>query len=421
MEAIPLTPTPSRSVSDIPSKTFEKPVLLVVDDEEGPRASLKVVFKNDFDVLLASSGKEALALAEERRIDVAILDILMHGMSGVDVLRELKRLDEDVEVIMLTAYETLETARQALRLGAREYLNKPFDITMLRAATSRALEKRRASFDLRSAHHRLTELQQELTTTATRGESATNVVHDLNNPLTVISGFVELLNRQVQSAATLQGEELEHMKNSIARVHTQVLRCLEISRRYLGSRRKESPKDERTAVNEVLVDLQELLRKHPSAAHNTFIVPELKDSVVAAMNGTDLLRVLLNLATNALQACERPHRVEIAVEVLAPGFMIPHCGNGDTERFVSRESFGTSGPLIAITVRDDGSGMSPEVVRMAFNEPFTTKPPGQGHGVGLGSVKSLVLSANGAVWLRTWMGRGSVFTVYLPTPPQAAP
>jgi len=420
METTALIVTPSRSVLDIPSKTLEKPVLLVVDDEEGPRASLKVVFKNDFDVLLASSGKEALALAEERRVDVAILDILMHGMSGVDVLRELKRLDEDVEVIMLTAYETLETARQALRLGAREYLNKPFDITMLRAATTRALEKRRASFDLRSAHTRLAELQQELTTTATRGDSATNVVHDLNNPLTVISGFVELLNRQVQNAATLQGEELEHMKNSIARVHAQVQRCLEISRRYLTSRRKDSSKDERTAVNEVLVDLQELLRKHPNAANNTFVVPELAGSLVVAMNGTDLLRVLLNLATNALQASERPHRVEITAEALPPGVSVPQCGNSDTERFVARETFSQEGPLVAISVRDDGNGMPPEVVRKAFNEPFTTKPTGQGHGVGLGSVKNLVLSAGGAVWLRTWVGRGTVFTVYLPAAPVAS-
>src|SRR5688572_30559894 len=100
--------TPFRSVLDTTSKPVEKPVLLVVDDEEGPRASLKVVFKNDFEVLLASSGFEALTIAKDRRIDVAILDILMHGMSGVDLLRELKRLDEDVEVIMLTAYETLE-------------------------------------------------------------------------------------------------------------------------------------------------------------------------------------------------------------------------------------------------------------------------------------------------------------------------
>ena len=116
-----------------------KPLLLVVDDEEGPRTSLKVVFKNEYEVLLASNGEEAIKLARTNKVDVAILDILMHGMSGVDVLRELKNLDEDIEVIMLTAYETLETARQALRLGAREYLNKPFDIAALRTAARSAL------------------------------------------------------------------------------------------------------------------------------------------------------------------------------------------------------------------------------------------------------------------------------------------
>jgi DNA-binding NtrC family response regulator len=126
-------------VSDTTSKPAEKPVLLVVDDEEGPRASLKVVFKNDFDVLLAANGREGIEIARQRHIDVAILDILMHGMSGVDVLRELKIIDEGIEVIMLTAYETLETARQALRFGAREYLNKPFDIPTLRAVAARAL------------------------------------------------------------------------------------------------------------------------------------------------------------------------------------------------------------------------------------------------------------------------------------------
>jgi DNA-binding NtrC family response regulator len=139
-----------------------KPVLLVVDDEEGPRTSLKVVFKNEYDVLLATNGTEAVKIARENKVDIAILDILMHGMSGVDVLRELKQIDEGIEVIMLTAYETLETARQALRLGAREYLNKPFDITALRNAARSALAKRRTNQDLKSAHTRLAQLQAEI-------------------------------------------------------------------------------------------------------------------------------------------------------------------------------------------------------------------------------------------------------------------
>lgn len=402
------------SVSDTTSKLHEKPVLLVVDDEEGPRASLKVVFKNDFEVLIASNGRDALELARKHHIDVAILDILMHGMSGVDVLRELKHLDEGIEVIMLTAYETLETARQALRFGAREYLNKPFDIPTLRAVASRALEKRRATSDLQTAHLRLAELQGELMNSALRGDAAASVVHDLNNPLTVISGFVELLHRQVQSVATLQGEELDSMRDGISSVRSQVQRCIEISRRYLTSTRASVPSDERTPVNQVLVDLNELLQKHPSAKGNTLIIHEMPGLPVVTMHGTDLLRVLLNLATNALQAGSRPHRVEVTGKLLHSAAELPDRREGEFQRFVASEEFGQGGMFVAITVRDTGEGMPADMVRRVFNETFTTKPADQGHGVGLRSVKGLVLGAKGAVRLETAVGQGSTFTVYLP-------
>jgi signal transduction histidine kinase len=400
-------------VSDTTSKPLAKPVLLVCDDEEGPRASLKVVFKNDFEVLLAASGQEALAIAKTRHVDVAILDILMHGMSGVDVLRELKHIDEGIEVIMLTAYETLETARQALRFGAREYLNKPFDIPTLRAVAARALEKRRATTELRSAHQRLAELQSELTKSAGFGDTLTNIVHDLNNPLSVISGFVELLHEQVQSVASLQGEELVSMRASLARVQGQVQRCLEISRRYLGSGRADSPSEERAPVHEVLLDLHELLLKQASATNESFMVGATRGPLFAAMNGTDLLRVLLNLATNAFQARAGVHRVEITAEALPSGVNASGFANSEMERFVAPAGFRPDS-LIAITVRDEGGGMAPDVVRRLFNEQFSTKRAGEGHGIGLASVKNLVFTAGGALHVVTQLGKGSVFTVYLP-------
>jgi two-component system, sensor histidine kinase and response regulator len=375
---------------------------------------LKVVFKNDFEVLLAGNGREALEIAKGRYIDVAILDILMHGMSGVDVLRELKRIDDGIEVIMLTAYETLETARQALRLGAREYLNKPFDIPTLRTVAARALEKRRATAELRSAHQRLAELQRELTKSAGLGDTLTNIVHDLNNPLTVISGFVELLHEQVQSVASLEGEELASMRASLARVQGQVQRCLEISRRYLGSGRAESPGDERAPVNEVLIDLHELLLKQASASSESFVVRESREPLFVAMNGTDLLRVLLNLATNALQAGNGVHRVEVSAEELPGGLDLAAMVNNDAHRFIVADSFPSGESLVAITVRDAGGGMPPEVVRRLFHEQFSTKPVGQGYGIGLASVKNLILAAKGAVRVSTESGKGSVFTVYLP-------
>ena len=414
MGATALIATPSRSVLDTTSKVVTKPVLLVCDDEEGPRASLKVVFKNDFEVLLAGNGREALEIAQHRHVDVAILDILMHGMSGVDVLRELKQIDEGIEVIMLTAYETLETARQALRFGAREYLNKPFDIPTLRAVATRALEKRRATSELRSAHQRLGDLQRELTKSADSGDTLANIVHDLNNPLAVISGFVELLHEQVQSVASLQGEELVSMRASLARVQGQVQRCLEISRRYLGAGRADSPGEERAPVNEVLLDLHELLLKQASATSESFKVSEPRPPLFAAMNGTDLLRVLLNLATNAFQARAELHRVEITAEALPIGLDATGFGDPDTERFLAAESFPYRESLIAISVRDEGAGMTPSIVRRLFTEQFSTKPAGEGHGIGLASVKNLVFTARGALRVKTEVGKGSTFTVYLP-------
>src|SRR5208283_1827207 len=115
-----------------PAATAELPTLLVVDDEEGPRLSLRMVFKKDFRVHAVENGKKAVDFARQNPVHVAILDIRMAGSSGIEVLQSLKEIDPHIEVMMLTAYETIETARQALRLGACDYLSKPFDIPTIR-------------------------------------------------------------------------------------------------------------------------------------------------------------------------------------------------------------------------------------------------------------------------------------------------
>ena len=160
---------PSLALTDKPFKTAivssedsGKRNLLVCDDEEGPRQSLRIVFKETYNVLLADTGQRAIELAEAHPIDAAVLDIRMGGMSGIDVLNRLKQIDPAIEVIMLTAFETIETARQALRLGACDYLNKPFDISTIRTAVGNAMERRSLSNQIRSNNQKLQELQDEL-------------------------------------------------------------------------------------------------------------------------------------------------------------------------------------------------------------------------------------------------------------------
>ena len=116
--------------------------ILVVDDERSMRELLQIVLRREgHQVRLAEDGRAAVAELEREPVDVLISDIKMPGMTGVDVLREAKRLDPDVVGIMVTAFATTETAVEALRLGAYDYLTKPFDVEELKAKVRNALER----------------------------------------------------------------------------------------------------------------------------------------------------------------------------------------------------------------------------------------------------------------------------------------
>jgi len=117
--------------------------ILVVDDERSMRELLSIVLKRDgYDVLLADSGAAAVALIETEPVDLLISDIKMPDMSGVDVLRAAKRVDPDLVGIIITAFASTDTAVEALRLGAYDYISKPFDVEALKAKVRNAVERR---------------------------------------------------------------------------------------------------------------------------------------------------------------------------------------------------------------------------------------------------------------------------------------
>ncbi|HWI59609.1 MAG TPA: response regulator, partial [Bacillota bacterium] len=140
MSSLALLDTPfTPAVLPVPPR--RKGTLLIVDDEDGPRQSLRVIFKDDYEILMAGDGPSAIELAQNHAIDVAVLDIRMAGMSGIEVLERLKYVNPHIEVVMMTAFETTDTMRQALRLRACDYINKPFDIATMRAAVAKAMQR----------------------------------------------------------------------------------------------------------------------------------------------------------------------------------------------------------------------------------------------------------------------------------------
>lgn len=117
--------------------------VLLVDDEKDFTDTLgERLEARGFEVQTAASGDEGLALLKEKAVDVVILDVLMPGKSGVEVLREIKLLDPIIEVIMLTGHGTIETAIEGLKLGAYDYLLKPTDTGELVAKIARAYARK---------------------------------------------------------------------------------------------------------------------------------------------------------------------------------------------------------------------------------------------------------------------------------------
>jgi len=114
--------------------------ILIVDDEKDLCTVLSDSLSQDrYRVVTAFNGKTALQIAKKEKPDLMLLDIKMPGMDGIEVLKKIKKMREELAVIMFTAFGTLETAREAMKLGAYDYVTKPVDLFLLKSLVKEVL------------------------------------------------------------------------------------------------------------------------------------------------------------------------------------------------------------------------------------------------------------------------------------------
>ena len=395
--------------------------LMIVDDEEGPRMSLRVIFKDQYDLLMAEDGPTAIRLAQKNPIDVAILDIRMAGMSGIEVLERLRFVQPDIEAVMITAFETTDTIRQALRLRAADYINKPFDIATIRTSVNGAMQRRMLESEIHTSAEKVNELLAELQNqkveeqiARTRGEIYASIIHDINGPLTVVCGFVQLLNKRLNRMTRLEVEDLQFIRERLGIVERQIGNCIEISRRYLGFLRHQTDEIQPTGVQQLLNDLEQLVRVHPGIQDNEYRGEVPDTNICVKINGTDVIQILLNLVVNAFQCMPQPHRVIVGAEIIRTPLALTKFKDGPNDRFLNVEGMDNTAPLIRFWVTDNGPGITAEMLPKIFQPYFTTKGPRQGTGLGLNIVQRLIKEANGVLHVHTQLGKGSTFSIYLP-------
>ena len=368
-----------------PEVTAEKPVVLVVDDEYGPRESIAFTLSTEFAVDTAERAMEALAKLKQKSYAAIVLDIRMPEMDGIRALEEIRKIDPHVSVIMLTGYGTLLTAQQAMVAGANQYLRKPPDVAELLDAARQQVKATR----MRRHHAKLAVDAQEMSVALKQeiersepqiwqARASVELVHDLNNPLTVVIGYATLLAEEARRIAERDVEMASKITGYAAMVEKAAEYCHHLSENWRLSSRKAadfSPVDLVTVAQ----DVRQVL-----FFGNVSIQIEGLPSAVVKGSKYELMRVFQNTFKNSLEA-------------------------GTT---VLKVTFTRQGKNIEIVISDNGSGMDAERMKRALHGGFSSKASGTG--LGLSICRHLVGAHGGTFDLTSLPGKGTTIRIVLP-------
>jgi signal transduction histidine kinase len=374
------TPMEQSKPSEYAPSAFDfntHPKVLIVDDENGPRQSLRMVLKEEFDVRLATGVDEAMSLLKEETVDLIITDIRMPHKTGMDLLREVRDLYEDIEIIILTGYGELDTAMKAIEYGAFAYLEKPFDHGTMMEKVHECMAKRRLEQDRKA----MESLAMEANRFETLGRLISGTMHDLGTPLSVLGTHLEML---------IADPTPESFDKRLGTMESQVRHCTELVRSTMNflrhSPNEQTPFDINSAVQVCIEVANPLLTRHSIQVHT-----ELSPDISICIGDFVLVRqALLNLIYNACQAME----------------------GQSTSREILIRTCCEDGSLV-LTIEDTGPGIPEQSQKRVFHTLFSTKGK-MGTGLGLSVVKSVMQQHGGAVSLEQDEDNGARFKLTFP-------
>lgn len=368
-----------------PATTPARPKVLVIDDELGPRESMSYLLQDEFDVQTADRVDRGLDLIRQESFAVVVMDIRMPQKNGIQGLEELRRIDGDVAVIMMTGYGALASAQAAISLGANEYLKKPFDVDVLQAAVRRhaaqALERRKRATLLRQLEGMYESVKTEQKKHQMQvgyGQAAAEMVHDICNPLVVTIGYTNML---LDEAQHLPGKSasIDRIVHYAQRLEHCSSFCLHLAESWRQSS-KSVARSETFPLRAAAEETRSVL---------FFDSPriEIEGDATARITGVryEIVRVLQNLIKNSLEA--GASRVVVSVR-------------RDPGRAV-------------LAIADNGSGLPPDILAVILKKPIEST---KAHGTGLGMTicRHIAVAHRAEMKVEPRAGGGTVFTLEFP-------
>lgn len=353
--------------------------VLVVDDENGPRQALRMLLKEEHDVLVAADVPDAIAQLRRESVDLVITDLRMPKHSGIDLLRWVKEFRPETQVIILTGFAALDTAIKAVEHGAFAYIEKPFDNDEMIRQVQAAYLKRQEEEDRRKFERAVLEGNRF----ETLGRFLAGVMHDLGGPLAVIETHVEML---------LERPDRTDLRERLATLQTQIRHCHDLAGTAMNFVRHHSFEIEAFCLNDVvhkcLSVAGPILRKQTVEA-----ATDLCEELPACQGDIVLARqAVLNLITNACHAME---------------------GQDAPRRIAIRSWFEPEVGAVCLSVGDSGPGVPLEHRPNVFTTFFTSKGE-DGTGLGLAIVRSVMERHGGLVALGESPLGGALFVLKFP-------
>ena len=372
------------------------PKILVIDDEIGPRESLRMLLKPNYQVHTADSVEAGIRLLREKQPDAVVTDIRMPGTNGIDGLRRIREIDPHVGVIMLTGFGALETAQESLRLGANDYISKPFDATEMRNVISRNVERTRifrsgenAASEIQDLNSRLLKELAQKERLASLGQASAEFVHDLGNPLTIVWGYVQLLAKKLEHSEKGQSPESATSAKELKIIEENVRLCRELLTMWQSYGRVEAIPHRPISVCEIV---REVLKGATSIAvqNGVELTSEIsEDPCTLVGDSLQIMRAIQNVIINAVQASAEK-KGAVSVSCLRKEFYVD------------------------VRVEDTGGGILPSEMAKIFEPYFTTKQTKSGTGLGLYITKKVIEDHHGSIKVESTPQLGTTFTIRLP-------
>lgn len=418
--------------------------LLIVDDDAVNRALMAGFLKGEqYHRMFASSGEEAIAMAAQVPPDLILLDIMMPGMSGIEVAEKLKQdqRTRTIPIIMITALTDRQSRLAALASGAEDILSKPVDRVELQMRVRNLLrlkhyqdflsdhfgilenEITERTLQLERVNSRLVEAQDRLAQSerlASLGQLAAGVAHEINNPIAYVNANLGSLGKYLKHLLALLDAHQALPKNghddSPARQRIRALEA-ELDPEFLRDDALELIEESRhgiEAVRDIVQSLKDFARSDTSQEWRRADIHKGLDSA-------------LNIALNEIKhhADVSKHYGDLPEIDCLPAKLnqvflnlLVNAGQAIAEKGKGRGHIGirTGSDLrqVWVEISDTGCGIASEHLKRIFDPFFTTKPEGSGTGLGLSLSYGIVRVHGGRIEVQSKLGEGSTFRVSLP-------